>query len=114
MDRQRLNVRTSAMNTQHCHTCAYWDQSHGLDMTSLGSIAPCIRRAPAHYSLESVELSGAALNFAPYPNSQSLAAMQLPIALWPYTGRNQICGEYQPCDLEENARRSRLRPAPLA
>lgn len=102
------------MNTQHCHTCTFWDQSHGLEMTSLGSIAPCIRRAPAHYSLESVELSGAALNFAPYPNSQSLAAMQLPIALWPYTGRNQICGEYQPCDLEENARRSRLRPAPLA
>jgi len=26
----------------------------------------------------------------------------------------QICGEYQPCDLEENARRSKHRAAPLS
>lgn len=102
-----------AMNTQHCQTCAYWDQSHGLEMTTLGAIAPCIRHAPAHYSVESVELNGAALNFAPYPAGQGLSAMQLPMAVWPYTGRNQICGEYQPCDLEENARRNKHRSAPL-
>lgn len=102
------------MNTQHCQTCAYWDQSHGLEMTSLGAIAPCIRHAPAHYSVENVELSGAAMSFSAYPNTQDLSRMQLPVALWPYTSRNQICGEYHPCDLEENARRSRLRAAPLA
>ena len=102
------------MNTLHCHTCTFWDQAHGLEMTSLGAIAPCTRHAPAHFSVERVELSGAALNFAPYPNGQDSSAMQLPIAIWPYTGRNQICGDYQPCDLEENARRSRLRAAPLA
>lgn len=102
------------MNTQHCQTCSYWDQSHGLEMTSLGSIAPCIRHAPAHYNLETVQMSGAAMNFSTYPSSPDHSTMQLPIALWPYTGRNQICGDYQPCDLEENARRSRLRSAPLA
>jgi hypothetical protein len=40
--------------------------------------------------------------------------MEIPMALWPYTARNQICGEYQPCELEESARRSRMRAAPLA
>jgi hypothetical protein len=102
------------MNTQHCQTCTFWDQAHGLEMTSLGAIAPCTRHAPAHFSVESVELSGAALNFAAYPSGQDRGAMQVPIALWPYTGRHQICGDYQPCDLEENARRSRQRAAPLA
>jgi hypothetical protein len=40
--------------------------------------------------------------------------MQLPMAIWPYTGRNQLCGDYQPCDLEENVRRNKHRSAPLA
>lgn len=102
------------MNTQHCQTCSFWDQTHGLEMTSLGSIAPCIRHAPAHYSVERVDISGAGLNFAAYPEAQDVSAMHLPMAVWPYTGRNQICGEYQPCDLEENARRNRLRAAPIS
>jgi hypothetical protein len=102
-------------NHQHCQTCAYWDQAHGLEMTSLGAIAPCTRHAPSHFSLESIELTGAALNFNSYPASQqSLSEMEIPMALWPYTARNQICGDYQPCELEESARRSRMRAAPLA
>lgn len=102
------------MNTQHCQTCAYWDQSHGLEMTSLGAIAPCTRHAPSHFSLETVEISGAALNFVASPANHNVAGMQIPVAIWPYTGRNQICGDYQPCDLEESARRTRMRSAPLA
>jgi hypothetical protein len=39
--------------------------------------------------------------------------MQVPMALWPYTNRNQICGDYKPCDLEENVRRCRQRATPL-
>jgi hypothetical protein len=40
--------------------------------------------------------------------------LQLPIAIWPYTAGNQACGDYLPCDLEENARRNKLRAAPIA
>ena len=101
------------MNTQHCQTCSYWDQSHGLEMTSLGAIAPCTRHAPNLFTLERFEISEAAQHFSPYPGGDGLSDMQVPMALWPYTGRNQICGDYQPCNLEENARRSRLRAAPL-
>ena len=102
------------MNTQHCQTCAHWDQAHGMDMTNLGAIAPCTRHAPSHFSLETVELTGAALNFAAFPANHTLSEMEIPMAVWPYTGRNQICGDYQPCDLEESARRVKLRSAPLA
>jgi len=101
------------MNNQHCQTCAHWDQAHGLEMTNMGPIAPCTRHAPAHFSLESIELTGAAMNFSAYPVSQALTDMEVPMAVWPYTGRNQICGDYQPCELEESARRSRMRSAPL-
>ena len=102
------------MNTQHCQTCSFWDQSHGLEMTNHGAIAPCIRHSPAHFRLEHVDLTAAALNFTSHPSSRSLSQMELPIALWPYTGCNQICGDYQPCDLEENVRRNRHRAAPLS
>lgn len=102
------------MNTQHCQTWAYWDQSHGLKMTSLGPIAPCTRHASGHFRIETVDLTGAALNFAMCPANHTLSEMQIPVAIWPYTRRNQICGEYQPCDLEESARRTRMRSAPLA
>jgi hypothetical protein len=101
------------MNTQHCQTCSYWDQAHGLEMTSVGAIAPCTRHAPNLFTLESVEISEAAQHFSGYSAGDGLSAMQVPMALWPYTSRNQICGDYKPCDLEENARRSRLRAAPL-
>ncbi len=60
-----------------------------------------------------MEISEAAQHFSPYPGGDGLSDMQVPMALWPYTGRNQVCGDYQPCNLEENARRSRLRAAPL-
>lgn len=101
------------MKTQHCQTCSFWDEVHGLEMTSLGAIAPCIRHAPTHFSVETVALTGAAMTVSAHPNGHTLSEMTLPIALWPYTSRNQICGEYQPCDLEENARRNKHRSAPL-
>lgn len=103
-----------AMKTQHCQTCSHWDQASGLEMTNLGAIAPCTRHAPAHFNFERVELTGAALNFSAYPVSNAISDMQIPMAIWPYTGRNQICGDYQPCDLEESARRTRLRSAPIS
>ncbi len=102
------------MHTQHCQTCSYWDQGHGLEMTNLGAIAPCIRHAPAHYAVKAVELTGAERRFSPEAAAPVLAELELPVALWPYTGQNQICGEYQPCDLEENVRRHRLQAAPLS
>ena len=102
------------MNNQHCQTCAYWDQAHGLEMTSLGPVAPCTRHAPRHFSVESIALTGTAMHFSAYPaEQQALSNMEIPMAVWPYTGRNQICGDYHPCDLEESARRSRMRAAPL-
>jgi len=101
------------MNKQHCQTCTYWDQAHGLEMTPLGAVAPCIRHAPNQFTLESVEISQAAQHFTPYPGDDGMSAMQLPMALWPFTSRNQSCGEYKPCDLEESARRCRMRAAPL-
>jgi hypothetical protein len=101
------------MKTQHCHTCAFWDQTHGLEMTNLGAIAPCTRHAPDHFERQHVELTTAGLAFGSHPPSQELSDMQLPMAIWPYTGSNQICGDYQPCDLEENVRRNRVRSAPL-
>ena len=103
------------MHTQHCQTCSYWDQTHGLEMTNLGAIAPCIRHAPAHYAVQAVELTAAGISFGQGDANGSavLTEMELPMAVWPYTGRNQICGEYQPCDLEENVRRNRQRCAPL-
>ncbi len=82
-------------------------------MTSLGAIAPCTRHAPNQFTLENVELSEAAQHFSSYPGGDGLSDMQVPMALWPYTGRNQICGDYKPCDLEENVRRSRMRAVPL-
>lgn len=102
------------MNTQRCQTCSYWDQGHGLEMTNLGAIAPCIRHAPAHFAVKTVELTAAGLTFSHTACSPVLTEMELPVAIWPYTGQNQICGEYQPCDLEENVRRNRLRSAPLS
>ena len=102
------------MNTQRCQTCSYWDQGHGLEMTNLGAIAPCTRDAPAHYTVQSVELTAAGISFGQGNGSTVLTEMELPVAVWPYTSRNQICGEYQPCDLEENVRRNRLRSAPLS
>jgi len=101
------------MNTQRCQTCTHWDQTHGLEMTNLGAIAPCTRYAPSHFTLRTVELTTAGLRFSSEPESTVLSKMDLPMAIWPYTGRNQICGDYQPCDLEENVRRNRLRAAPL-
>lgn len=103
------------MNTQRCQTCSFWDQGHGLEMTNLGAIAPCTRHAPAHYAVKSVELTAAGISFSQGNGNGNavLTEMELPMAVWPYTGRNQICGEYQPCDLEENVRRNRLRSAPL-
>ena len=101
------------MNTTHCQTCTYWDQAHGLEMTSLGAIAPCTRRAPTLFSLESVEISEAAHHFAAIAGGDGLGTMEIPMAIWPYTDRNQTCGEYQPCDLEESARRNRMRSVPL-
>jgi len=101
------------MSTQHCQTCCFWDQAHGLEITSLGAIAPCTRRAPNLFSLESVEISEAAQHFSGYAAGDGLSDMQVPMALWPFTNRNQICGDYQPCNLEENARRTRMRAAPL-
>jgi hypothetical protein len=82
-------------------------------MTSLGAIAPCTRHAPNQFTLESVELSEAAQQFSGYSAGDGLGAMHVPMALWPFTSRNQICGDYKPCDLEENARRSRMRAVPL-
>jgi hypothetical protein len=82
-------------------------------MTSLGAIAPCTRHAPNLFTLEGVEISEAAQHFCGYTAGDGLSDMQVPMALWPFTSRNQICGDYKPCDLEENARRSRLRAAPL-
>lgn len=102
------------MNTQRCQTCSYWDQGHGLEMTNFGAIAPCTRHAPAHYAVKSVELTAAGISFGQGNGNTVLTEMELPMAVWPYTGRNQICGEYQPCDLEENVRRNRLRSAPLS
>ena len=101
------------MNTQHCQTCSFWDQAHGLEMTSLGAIAPCTRRSPKLFSLESVEISEAAQHFCGYSAGDGHSNMQVPMAIWPFTSRNQICGDYQPCNLEESVRRSRLRAAPL-
>ncbi|MEB3306767.1 MAG: hypothetical protein VKK98_01305 [Cyanobacteriota bacterium] len=102
------------MNTQRCQTCSHWDQNHGLEMTNLGSIAPCTRHAPSRFALTMVELSSAGLTFSADPPARVPAEMELPMAIWPYTGRNQICGDYQPCDLEENVRRNRQRAAPLS
>jgi len=102
------------MNTQRCQTCTYWDQSHGMDMTNLGSIAPCTRHAPTHFAVKMVELTSGGLTFSANPIAQVLTEMELPVALWPYTGRTQICGEYHPCDLEENVRRNRQQAAPLS
>jgi hypothetical protein len=53
------------------------------------------------------------------PNCGNLTAeaageLQIPIAIWPYTTANHVCGDYLPCDLEENARRNKLRAAPVA
>ena len=101
------------MNTQHCQTCSYWDQAHGLEITSLGAIAPCTRHSPNLFSLQSVEISEAAQHFSGYAAGNGLSDMQVPMALWPFTSRNHICGDYKPCDLEENARRTRMRAAPL-
>ena len=101
------------MSTQHCQTSCIWDQAHGLENTSLGASAPCTRRAPNLFSLESVEISEAAQHFSGYAAGDGLSDMQVPMALWPFTNRNQICGDYQPCNLEENARRTRMRAAPL-
>jgi uncharacterized membrane protein YgdD (TMEM256/DUF423 family) len=101
------------MNTQRCQTCTYWDQSHGLEMTSLGAIAPCTRHAPTHFAVKMVELSAGGLSFSGNPMGKALSEMELPMAIWPFTGSNHICGDYQPCDLEENVRRNRQRAAPL-
>ena len=79
----------------------------------MGAIAPCTRHAPNLFTLESVEISEAAQHFSGYSAGDGLSDMQVPMALWPFTGRNQICGDYKPCDLEENVRRCRMRAAPL-
>lgn len=98
-----------AMNTQHCQTCSYWDQNHSLEPTPLGPLAPCTRHAPTHFRLERINLASASRAFL----ADSQSELQVPVAVWPYTNRNQICGDYQPCDLEEGARRNKLRTAPL-
>ncbi|MEB3353784.1 MAG: hypothetical protein VKM34_06070 [Cyanobacteriota bacterium] len=102
------------MHTQRCQTCTYWDQGHGLEMTNLGAIAPCTRHAPAHFAVKAVSLTAAGLTFGPNHTTAVLTEMELPVAVWPYTGHNQICGEYHPCDLDETVRRNRLRAAPLS
>ena len=106
-------IADPAMNTKHCQNCIHWDQANGLENTNLGAVAPCTCHAPRHFSLEAVEISGAALAFSGYGNNHSISEMELPMGLWPYTTRNQSCGSYQPCDLEESARRTRMRAAPL-
>jgi hypothetical protein len=106
------------MNTRHCHTCHYWDASQRLEHTSFGDLAPCTRSAPNHYSLANVLLQwttrivrqSSRIDLAP----DTADELQIPIAIWPYTAANQACGDYLPCDLEENARRNKLRAAPIA
>jgi hypothetical protein len=106
------------MNTRHCHTCHYWDTAQRLERTNFGDLAPCTRSAPSHYSVASVLLRWSSQEVR-QPNRGNLAAetageLQIPIAIWPYTAANQACGDYLPCDLEENARRNKLRAAPVA
>jgi hypothetical protein len=44
------------MNTRHCQTCRFWDNSQRLERTNFGDLAPCTRSAPSHYSVASVLL----------------------------------------------------------
>ena len=106
------------MNTRHCQTWHYWDASQRLERTNLGDLAPCTRSAPSHYSVASVLLRWSS-RVVQHPSRDDLAPetaaeLQIPIAIWPYTAANQACGDYLPCDLEENAKRNKLRAAPIA
>ena len=106
------------MNTRHCQTCHYWDNSQRLEHTNFGDLAPCTRSAPSHYSVASVLLRWTSrMGREPTRNDLgpgTVGELQIPIAIWPYTAANQACGDYLPCDLEENARRNKLRAAPIA
>lgn len=105
------------MNTRHCQTCRFWDSSQRLEHTNLGDLAPCTRSAPGHYSVASVLFRSQPRLIAKSSSAQlstdPLAELQIPLAIWPYTAALQACGEYLPCDLEENARRNKLRAGPL-
>lgn len=105
------------MNTRHCQTCRFWDSSQRLEQTNLGDLAPCTRKSPTHYSVASVLFRSPvrliASSGAPELSSDPLAELQIPMAIWPYTAAMHACGEYHPCDLEENARRNKLRAGPL-
>ena len=78
-----------------------------------GQIPSLMRELVLDQALESVEISEAAQHFCGYSAGDGHSNMQVPMAIWPFTSRNQICGDYQPCNLEESVRRSRLRAAPL-
>jgi hypothetical protein len=105
------------MNTRRCQTCRHWDASQRLERTSLGDLAPCTRSAPVHYNLASVLFRSQArlltTDCSPEISRDPLGGLQIPVALWPYTDAAQTCGDYHPCDLEENARRNKLRAEPL-
>lgn len=103
-----------AMTHPHCQTCSFWDQAHGLERTSLGAIAPCTRHAPRHFHLETIALTGSPPDLQAFLNHDNcIDDLQIPMAIWPYTSRNQMCGDYKPCDLEEGVRRHRMQSAPL-
>lgn len=105
------------MDTRHCQTCRFWDSAQRLEHTNLGDLAPCTRTAPSHYTVASVLFRASPRLIASSAPSQltsdPLAELQIPMALWPYTGARQACGDYLPCDLEENARRNKLRSGPM-
>jgi hypothetical protein len=94
------------MNTRHCQTCHFWDSSQRLEHTNIGDLAPCTRSAPNHYSVANVLLR--------WTSPEADGKLQIPVAIWPYTAAHQACGDYVPCDLEENVRRNKLRAAPIA
>jgi hypothetical protein len=101
------------MNTRVCTNCTFWDQSNVLQMSSLGSIAPCTRHSPNRYSLQKVDLTQAMHDSLPFGDADVGLHMRLPMAVWPYTSASNYCGDFYPCDLDECVRRSQNRAAPL-
>lgn len=105
------------MNTRRCQTCCHWDVAQRLERTTLGDLAPCTRSAPFQYNLANVFYHEPS-SCLPVASSAEVAAdplggMKIPLAIWPYTDAAQVCGDYHPCDLEENARRNKMRQSPL-